>query len=121
MKRIYVVVLISLFIASGCSTFFSETKPKPKKKKLPVKVVETIEQQPAVVNTVGEAPVVETTETTKKTKKTKNKANPALKPEPFSVDSGQEDPEVLGGQGTLKEKLEKLKSKKSDSNSTKKM
>jgi len=118
MKKIYVVVLLSAFIASGCSTFFSEAKPKPQKKKLPVKVVETIEQQPAVVNTVVEAPVVETTETTKKAKK---KANPALKPEPFSVDSGQEDPEVLGGQGTLKEKLEKLRSKSSDSNSTKKM
>ena len=118
MKKIYVVILLSAFIASGCSSFFSEAKPKQQNKKLPVKVVETIEQQPAVVNTIGEAPVVETTETTKKVKK---KTNPVFKPEPFSVESGQEDPEVLGGQGTLKEKLEKLRSKSNDSNSTKKM
>ncbi len=115
MKKIYVVALLSAYIASGCSTFFSEAKPEPKQKKLPVKVVETIETKPPVVNTIGEAPIVESTQSSKK------KVEPILKPEPFSVESGEEDPEVLGGQGTLKEKLKKLKSKKSDSNSTKKI
>jgi len=114
MKKIYFIVFLSIFLMSGCGNFFEFSKPKKPQKKLPVKVVEVIEENPTTVNTVGQSPIIETNEKTKVKK-------PALKPEPFSVESGEEDPEVLGGQGILKEKLEKLKAKKSDTNSTKKI
>jgi len=110
-KKILLSTLIAI-LATGCSTF-GGAKPKAPNKKLPVKVVETIEPQKIYTPTPSEnVESVTTIEDDKiKTKnyssktKTAKKSTPKLKPEPFSVESNQEDPELLGPQGNLKDRL----------------
>ncbi len=88
------LVVTSLFLMSGCSNPFGP-KPKAPKKNLGIEVVEevpaVISESNTTISPVEEAPVI------KKKKKTK----PYLKPEPFSLESQESDPELLGPQTTL--------------------
>jgi len=117
--KVAIVSFLALFL-SGCS-FFS--KPKPKPKQPDIKVVETVDNNTTNVQPnkvmVEESPAVE--------KKYK------LKPEPFSLNSNEQDPELLGPQTTLnrelptgekKDSVDKIKNKitnKKDSLKTTKM
>ena len=125
-KKIIMIAILAIFV-TGCSNPFSSVKPKEPSKKLPVKVVESIEPQKIYTPTPQQSITIEddtikTKDYSKKTKskpksKSKSKSKSKFKPEPFSVESNQEDPELLGGQGTLKSKLHG--EAKSDNNKTK--
>ena len=123
------LLTISIFALSACS---SSLKPKPKgpnAKNLGVEVVEVLPVgEPEVIRSV---PAVTTTTTQRKPKVKKPKirkpkvAKPTsttkvpprvvktkpkktyLKPEPFSLESGKSDPELLGPQTTLDAPLSK--------------
>jgi len=84
--KVVAIAFLSIFL-SGCS-FFSSPKPN---KKPDVKVVEEIE------NNTTEANITVAENTTAKTIDEKY----GLKPEPFSLESHEEDPELLGPQTTL--------------------
>ncbi len=84
------VLFLSVFF-SGCSIF---SHPKPKPKKPDVKVVETIENN--VTSDINTSSPVENTEGIRAVEK-KYK----LKPEPFSLESNESDPELLGPQTTI--------------------
>ena len=92
-----VAFAILSFLITGCS-FFSE--PEPKKQNLKdVKVIEKIDNNTttetnSTITTIKKAPV-----------KVSSKTSPALKPEPFSLKSNEQDPELLGPQTTLKGSL----------------
>ena len=117
-KKIIMIAILAIFV-TGCSNPFSSVKPKEPSKKLPVKVVESIEPQKIYTPTSQQSITIEddTIKTKDYSKKTKSKPKSKFKPEPFSVESNQEDPELLGGQGTLKSKLHG--EAKSDNNNTK--
>ncbi len=103
--KFFAFVILAFFV-TGCSNTFGPEPEKPKNKD--IKVVEKIEEESkkneTVVATVEDAPVKESKAAAK---------NPALKPEPFSLESNEEDPELLGPQSTLKGGLlNKLEGKK---------
>ena len=86
------VALVSLiaFIISGCST----TKPVKPKEPIKEPIYEnnlTISYEKPQIIVLGEEEVV----------KPKKKKNYNLKPEPFSLESNEDDPELLGPQSTL--------------------
>ena len=94
--RLKVIALATLSIfLSGCSW---TSAPKPKEPKKPnVKVVEEIQaEQNTTISTIEPTEIKETT---------KNKYN--LKPEPFSLESNEDDPELLGPQTTIDRGLKK--------------
>jgi len=95
--RLKVIALATLTIfLSGCSW---TSTPQPKEPKKPnIKVVEEVQQpeQDTTVTTVEPTEIKETT---------KNKYN--LKPEPFSLKSNEDDPELLGPQTTIDRGLKK--------------
>jgi len=87
-------IALSIFI-SGCSW---TSTPKPSTPKKPdIKVVQEV---PAEQNTT-----VTTVEPTEIKETTKNRYN--LKPEPFSLESNEDDPELLGPQTTIDRGLKK--------------
>jgi len=99
--KVAIFATLALFL-SGCAT-----TPAPEPKKPDVKVVEEVENTPTevkatvvensteTVTTIEEAPVKESKKEPAQEKKYK------LKPEPFSLGSDEEDPELLGPQTTL--------------------
>ncbi len=93
------VVIVSLFL-SGCSLF---SKPKPPKKP----EIEVVEE----INATIENNSVKSTGYSKP-KRVKEKYN--LKPEPFSLKSNEEDPELLGPQTTIDRGLVKKDKPKSE-------
>jgi len=82
------VALVSLiaFIISGCST----TKPVKLKEPIYENNLTISYEKPQII-VLGEEEVV----------KPKKKKNYNLKPEPFSLESNEDDPELLGPQSTL--------------------
>ena len=82
------VLFLSVFL-SGCSIFSS---PSPKPKKANVKVVEEVENNVTVENNTS-AHDIQTLRTVEEKYK--------LKPEPFSLKSNENDPELLGPQTTI--------------------
>ncbi len=96
--RVIIFALFALFI-SGCSIF---SKPKPVKKTLPdVNITKDI-------NTTVIVPIKEDKIVVKDKKY--NKYN--LKPEPFSLESNEDDPELLGPQTTLNRGLDEIEPSK---------
>jgi len=87
--KVAIVSFLALFL-SGCS-FFSTPKPK----KPDVKVVETVDSNTTDANQTL-AMIDESSTVEKKYK---------LKPEPFSLKSNEQDPELLGPQTTLNREL----------------
>lgn len=88
------IAVAGIFL-SGCS---ATSNPEPKKPD--VKVVEVVENN---VTTVAPEPVVEhdnTPHVSSEEKKYK------LKPEPFSLESNEDDPELLGPQSTIDRSLD---------------
>ena len=83
------IVVVGIFL-SGCSV---TSNPEPKKPD--VKVVEVIENN---VTTVAPDPVVEHVRTPSASSAEKKYK---LKPEPFSLESNEDDPELLGPQSTI--------------------
>jgi PBP1b-binding outer membrane lipoprotein LpoB len=98
------LVLTLAFIVSGCAT---SPAPKPK-------VQQDLNKTVTVEETVV-MPIVEDSVKEIKKKPKLNKYN--LKPEPFSLESNENDPELLGPQSTLNNGL-KSKLKDEESNST---
>ena len=103
--KVALLTLIAL-IVSGCS---AANSPKPKANNQAeenITVVEEIAPTPEketsteIIIPVKESKVVE------KSSKARDKYN--LKPEPFSLDSNEDDPELLGPQTTLSNAKEKL-------------
>ncbi len=96
-------VTISIFLISGCSVNPFSAKPKkPDTNKLGVKVVEEIETdnttplssvKNSTITPIKKSPIIKHSK--------KNKTKPYLKPEPFSLESDESDPELLGPQTTL--------------------
>ena len=124
------ITLLSLLI-TACSNPFS---PSPKKQdntqNLGVEVVEEVEATPAKKTTPARvAPALSSTKkvktTTKQVKKKvskkiskvkkKKEDKYSLKPEPFSIESNQDDPELLGPQTTLDTPLSKKENNNSQS------
>ena len=103
--------VMSLFLFTACSTPFSSVKPKKNSTKAPkgtgVEVVEKVPLQEKSQNEIQDAGVATTTSVEKKHL---SKVEKYLKtPEPFSLKSNEEDPELLGPQTTLKKPLLKEK------------
>ena len=99
------IAVISLLF-SACSNPFSPSPKKPNGKNLGVEVVEEVSEEGGATTPVEvEASVAEP----KKKKKIKKKGTDkyGLKPEPFSIESNEEDPELLGPQTTLPAPLSK--------------
>jgi len=106
--KVAIFAILSLFL-SGCAI---TSAPEPKKPD--VKVVEEVDNASELnttdtVTTIDEVPVEESKKEPTEEKKYK------LKPEPFSLNSDEEDPELLGPQTTLHRDLT---SDDSDSSST---
>ena len=109
--KVAIFAILALFL-SGCAM---TAAPEPKK--VDVKEVDntqvelnatTVSDVTDTITTIDEAPVkVSEKETTEKKYK--------LKPEPFSLNSDEEDPELLGPQTTLKRDLTSDNSDTSDS------
>ena len=99
-KMYFRVVLLFIFsiIISGCSF---TNKPTPKNPLVENNVTKPIEDNSTII-AVPESKVV--------TKK--NKYN--LKPEPFSLESNEDDPELLGPQSTLDGGLTKVKNEEDE-------
>ena len=89
------VLLLSLFL-SGCSMF---SDPKPKKPD--VKVVEEIEN-----NVTADSNASVAVESSKPARTVEEKYK--LKPEPFSLKSNEDDPELLGPQTTIDRGLNRV-------------
>jgi hypothetical protein len=118
------LIISGILLFSGCSNPFSSAKPKNPKansKNLGVKVVEEVSASDTKeqITTLKEDSVKESSHRPPKPKKIKHK----LKPEPFSLESKEEDPELLGPQTTLNTPLarndEDKEEEKSENNSTK--
>ena len=110
--KVFILAIFS-FLVSGCVAT-SSPAPDNKPKDNNVTVVESIEATPAVeqAKTIV-TPIEESKVVTKDNKY-------GLKPEPFSLDSQEQDPELLGPQSTLDRTLDKSdamgkKAKKKDS------
>jgi len=101
------LLITATILISGCSNPFSKAKPKNPKKKPPVEVVEEIEQTPNVIQEADAAIVQQGYE---------NKKTVIIKPEPFSIESDEEDPELLGPQSTIKDKLKEVDKKLEEKN-----
>ena len=86
------IAVAGIFL-SGCTPI---SKPEPKKPE--VKVVELVEN-----NVANEVPAnaVEVKEKAKVPERTKEEKKYKLKPEPFSLESNEDDPELLGPQSTI--------------------
>ncbi len=99
------ILFLSVFL-SGCSMF---SHPKPKKPV--VKVVEEVDNN---VTTV--APKQSVVEDVKKPVNTLSKEEKKykLKPEPFSLESNENDPELLGPQTTIDRGLNDAQESNSD-------
>jgi len=101
------LIVGTIVLFSGCSNPFGPKPSNPKNNKnLGVEVVEEVSQESRAtthrqkVKTVQETPVKENSKVKTKTK-TKSKVKQKLKPEPFSLESNEDDPELLGPQSTL--------------------
>lgn len=90
-SKVASIAFLGIFL-SGCS---ATSKPEPKKPE--VKVVEVIENN---VTTITPDPVVEQVRKPVRKKTTQEKKY-KLKPEPFSLESNEADPELLGPQTTI--------------------
>ncbi len=101
------VLFLSVFF-SGCSMF---SNPKPKKPA--VKVVEEIDNN--VSTTMAPKPVVSVEKVKKPiTTLSKEEKKYKLKPEPFSLESNENDPELLGPQTTIDRGLNDTKESNND-------
>ncbi len=91
-----------MILLSACATPFSKVKPKkPNSQEIGVEVVEKVPLKETQVEPIQDGGVV-----TNEPKKHLSKAEAYLKtPEPFSLESHEEDPELLGPQTTLKKPL----------------
>ena len=100
-KMYFKVALLFIFsiIISGCSFI---NKPTPKNSIVENNVTEQIEDNSTII-VVPKSKVIATK---------KNKYN--LKPEPFSLESNEDDPELLGPQTTLDNGLSKAESEEKD-------
>jgi len=88
----------SLILLSACSNSLG-AKPKAPNKNLGIEVVEEVPTTtPATSEQKSTATAVKKKSSVKKAKK---KTKPYLKPEPFSLESQESDPELLGPQTTL--------------------
>ncbi len=99
--KISAFVIVSVLF-TGCSFSFS---PKPKKPDLkPVKNVQSVKivDNNETVNAVNAESNITVVQNTPIKETPVRKAAPALKPEPFSLESNEQDPELLGPQSTLK-------------------
>ena len=85
------IAFLGIFL-SGCS---ATAKPEPKKQN--IKVVEEIDNSPTTISPVPTAVIEEKDNTVTSKKEQKYK----LKPEPFSLESNEDDPELLGPQTTI--------------------
>ena len=96
------LISFSIIVFSGCSSFFSTNPKTPGSngKKLGIKVVEVIDEAPAVISKDSNESITTIEDSPIKEKKVKNK-KPYLKPEPFSLESHEDDPELLGPQSTI--------------------
>jgi len=96
-----------IVLFTGCSNPLGPKPSKPEtsasaESKLGVRVVEEVNETSSSVNKERVKKVKNSTVKEHKTKSsTKTKAKPVLKPEPFSLESNEEDPELLGPQSTL--------------------
>jgi len=99
--------VVSAILMSGCGSFFKTAKPKAKevvKNPNGVEVVEEVDAN-SNKNKVVEASAVTTESYEQQTKKKTQPKKVVLKPEPFSIESDEEDPELLGPQSTIKDKI----------------
>jgi Fe2+ transport system protein B len=110
-----------ILIFSGCSNPFGPKpkKPKANNKNLGVEVVEVVseskESTKELANSSVKKKINANSSSGKKVKKIKQK----LKPEPFSLESQEEDPELLGPQTTLNKPLARNEQEQSEDTSDK--
>jgi len=106
--KVATLIVGAVFI-SGCSMF---NKPKPKNPN--VIVVEEIDMTKEASSAIEEpGGVIDDTSA-----KSKAESKYHLKPEPFSLESNENDPELLGPQSTVKTKLLKQEESGGDINTT---
>jgi len=115
------IAVLGIFL-SGCS---ATTKPEPKKQN--IKVIEEIDNSTTTIAPEAKVVNVKKHNSTLSKKEQKYK----LKPEPFSLESKENDPELLGPQTTIDRGLEdkedsanieenKIKDEKASTNDEKK-
>jgi len=108
------LIVSSVVLFSACTNPFG---PKPKNpnidKKLGVEVVEEVGEADSKKVVKEHVKLLDES----KVKKAK-KPKPVLKPEPFSLESNEDDPELLGPQSTLGKPLTKDETLDSDSNNS---
>jgi PBP1b-binding outer membrane lipoprotein LpoB len=105
------LLIIASILISGCSNPFSSAKPKKPKKKPPVEVIEEVEETNNNIQ-VADAAVVND--------KPSKPKEVVIKPEPFSIESDEEDPELLGPQSMMKDKLKQIDKKEETLNTSNK-
>ncbi len=102
-KILSMIILGLLF--SACSNKNAPTPKKDLTKDKNITVVTQIEDTTPIITPIEHTKIVE---------KKRDKYN--FKPEPFSLESNENDPELLGPQTTLSNKLKEQENKKSKSN-----
>ena len=101
------IAFLGVFL-SGCS---ATAKPEPKKQN--IKVVEEIDNSPTTISPVQTDVVKKKVKAAPSKKEQKYK----LKPEPFSLESNEDDPELLGPQTTIDRGLSNKEDSTEDTNS----
>ncbi len=105
------VGFLAVVIATGCVSQKELNAPKKEKTQVAEPVVEVFDESNAASTTIMP---LEENATIKVSKRSKRASH--LKPEPFSLESNEHDPELLGPQTTLTKPLSRA-----DRNSSKRM
>ena len=109
------IIVSTIVLFSGCSNPFTLKPKNPKaNSKLGVKVVEEVSESDG---SLSEEHIRTLEDDQVKVNKPKA-SKPNLKPEPFSLESNEEDPELLGPQSTLGKPLTRNEETKEESNTT---
>ena len=109
------LIIGTIVVFSGCTNPFGPKPSSPKNNKLGVKVVEEVSEESGSLQE-GSVRTIEEEQQPAKTKKPKPK--PKLKPEPFSLESNEDDPELLGPQSTLGKPLSRNDETNKESNTS---
>jgi len=118
------LIASTIVLFSGCSNPFGPKPSNPKaNKKLGVEVVEEVSanENSTTTSSVKRESVKKVKSSTHKATtihKNKKPIKAELKPEPFSLESNEEDPELLGPQSTIDKPLSRDEESLEESNTT---
>jgi len=121
------LIASTIVLFSGCSNPFGPKPSNPKaNKKLGVEVVEEVSANESTTTTtrsvkresVKKVKSSSSKKSSPKTRKVKKPTKTELKPEPFSLESNEEDPELLGPQSTIDKPLSRDEESLEESNTT---